>query len=230
MYAFRRDLMSGKRSLVMKNLLYIAILAGICSCTLSTPAQAQRMKTNAVEKSHWHNAPREYQIIDERPIIRDFREAPQEAGTIELPPAPGGFSGGGGGGGALGNIPSTLPSGGLQLGGPNQGFRSAPAGLGSLPKSGFGGTNIPARGLGPRNALPSGQSTNTLMGKMNNPGKGVGAGAPRGMSRSAGPTSGYSGPAVSSYGGGYGSGSGPASGGSASRTDTNVRGRLLNAK
>lgn len=205
------------------------LVAGLALLLASAPAEAQRIQKNALEKARWHNAPREFQIIDDRPIIRDFREAPQESGTIELPPAPTGAGGGAGGGGAgaLGGAPPSLPAGGLQLGGPNQGFRSAPSGLGSLPKSGFGGTNIPARGFAPK-GLPSGTSTNRLMGKMMPQGKGVGAGAPSGMAPSAGRSMGnYSAPAAASYGGGYGTGSGSAFGGSASRTEAMVRGTLL---
>jgi hypothetical protein len=212
----------------MNKLLIMSFLAGLTLMATAMPAHAQtRIKKDSLEKTQWHHAPREFQIIDDRPIIRDFREAPSEAGTIEIPPGPQAMGSGGGGGGAMGGAPgSSLPSGGLQLGGPNQGFRSAPAGMGSLPKSGFGGTNIPARGMGPRGALPG--INQGVVGKMMGQNKGVGAGAPRGMSPSTGRSTGsYNGPAVQSYSGGYGSGSGSGSGGSASRTDTMVRGTLL---
>lgn len=217
----------------MKRSFLVGLMVGITITLMAAPAQAQKVKKDSLEKTKFYTAPRQFQILDDRPIIRDFREAPQDAGTIEMPPGPqgGGGAGGGSGGGAYGGAGSSLPAGGLQLGGPSQGYRSAPTGLGSLPKSGFGATNIPARGLGPRGALPGAQSTNQLMGKMLNQGKGVGAGAPRGMSPSAGRSTGnYTGPAVQSYGGGYGTGSGSASGGSSSRTESSVRGRLLNAK
>ncbi len=213
-------------------LVLVGLAAGLTFVAWMSPAEAQRIKKDSLEKTRWHNAPREFQIIDDRPIIRDFREAPQEAGTIELPPAPtgGGGGSGGGGGGAMGGAPSSLPSGGLQLGGPNQGFRSAPSGLGSLPKSGFGATNIPARGMAPKSSLPSGSSTNRLMGKMNTPARGPGAGASAGgMSRPMAASSAPSGPATAGYSGGYGSGSG-SSVGSSSRTDTAVRGTLLRRK
>jgi len=217
---------------MIRKLVLVGLLAGLTLVATSSPADAQRIRKDSLEKTRWHNAPREFQIIDDRPIIRDFREAPQEAGTIELPPAPTGSGGGsgGGGGGAMGGAPPSLPSGGLQLGGPNQGFRSAPAGLGSLPKSGFGGTNIPARGMAPKSGLPSGSSTNRLMGKMNTPARGAGAGAPAagGMSRPMA-VSAPAGPATAGYGGGYGSGGG-SSVGSSSRTDTAVRGTLLRRK
>ncbi len=217
----------------MKRSFMVGLMLGITVLLVASPAQAQKVKTDSLDKTRFYNAPRQFQIVDDRPIIRDFREAPQEAGTIDLPAGPqgGGGAGGGSGGGAYGGPGSSLPAGGLQLGGPSQGFRSAPTGLGSLPKSGFGATNIPARGLGPRGALPGAQSTNQLMGKMLNQGKGVGAAAPRGMSPSGGRSAGkYTGPAVQSYGGGYGTGSGSAYGGSSSRTESSVRGKLLNAK
>lgn len=212
----------------MNKLLHVSLLVGIMMLSVSLPAQAQRIKKDSLEKTRWHNAPREFQIIDDRPIIRDFREAPQEAGTIELPPGPQASGAGGGGGGAM-SIPSSLPAGGLQLGGPNQGFRNAPSGLGSLPKSGFSGTNIPARGFAPK-GLQNGNSTNRLMGKMMPQGNGAGAGAPRGMSSPSGRSAGYSPAPAASYSGGYGSGSGNASGGSASRTESMVRGTLLRGK
>jgi hypothetical protein len=210
----------------MNKLLQVSLLVGIMVLSVSLPAQAQRINQKSLEKTRWHNAPREFQILDERPVIRDFREAPAAEATIEIPPGPQAAGGSGGGGGAM-SIPASIPAGGLQLGGPNQGFRSAPAGLGSLPKSGFGGpSNIPAGGFAPK-GLQNGNSTNRLMGKMMPQGNGAGAGAPRGMSPSSGRSSGYSAPKAATYGGGYGTGSGGASGGSASRTDTMVRGTLL---
>ncbi len=208
----------------MKRLLNLGLLIGII-CLSTAPAHAQSIKKNALEKTNWYTTPREFQIIDDRPVIRDFREAPSQGNdTIQLPPGPAASGSGGGGGGAMGQS-SSLPSGGMQLGGPNQGFRSAPAGMGSLPKSGFGGTNIPARGFAPA-ALPGVKQG--VMGNMTGQHQGAGAGAPRGMAPSTGRSNGnYSGPAVSSYNGGYGSGSGAATGGSASRTESMVRGTLL---
>jgi hypothetical protein len=212
----------------MNKFLQVSLLVGVMVLSVSSPAQAQRINQKSLEKTRWHNAPREFQILDERPVIRDFREAPAAEATIEIPPGPQASGTGGGGGGAM-SIPASIPAGGLQLGGPNQGFRSAPAGLGSLPKSGFSGTNIPARGFAPK-GLQNGNSTNRLMGKMMPQGNGAGAGAPRGMSPSSGRSAGYSPAPAASYSGGYGSGSGNASGGSASRTESMVRGTLLRGK
>jgi hypothetical protein len=206
----------------------VAVLATAC------PSMAQRVNKNALEKTKFYESPREIQIIDDRPVVRDFREAPQDAGSIELPPGPQGSGGGSGGSGAgaLGGGPgSSIPAGGMPIGGPNQGFRTPSGGSLPLPKSGFGReTNIPARGMAPRNALPNGSTNNQLMGKMLNQGTGhgVGGGAPRGMSQPTGRSNGnYSGPPVAASYGGYGQGSGSNSG-SASRTESNVRGFLLN--
>lgn len=213
----------------------LSVLSFSCITALSSvaPAMAQgSVQKNATEKSTWHTAPREIQIIDDRPIIRDFREAPVVPQQIQLPPGPMGSGGGYGGNGAgalAGGPGSTIPAGGMPLGG-NQGYRTPSEPMGALPKSGFGGTNIPARGMGPKGMLPSGFSTNGLNGKMLNQNKptGAGAGAPRGMSPNMGRSNGNSNaPAAATYSGGYGNGTGNAYGGSASRTDTLVRGSLL---
>lgn len=210
-------------------------LSALASVIVATPGWAQgTVKTNATEKSSWHVAPREIQIIDDRPIIRDFREAPAMPQQIQLPPAPVGYGGGSGGNGAgalAGGPGSTLPAGGMPLGS-NQGYRTPVDPMGALPKTnGFGGqgSNIPARGMGPRGLLPNGTSSQALNGKMLTPQKtqGSGAGPARGMAPSAGRTNGnYSGPAAATYNGGYGTGSG-AGMGSASRTESLVRGSLL---
>ncbi|CAN5363605.1 hypothetical protein BH10CYA1_BH10CYA1_33790 [soil metagenome] len=214
----------------------LSVLSFSCLAALTSvaPVWAQgSVQKNATEKSTWHTAPREIQIIDDRPIIRDFREAPVIPQQIQLPPGPVGYggSGGGNGGGALAGGPgSTIPAGGMPLSG-NQGYRTPSEPMGALPKSGFGrGSNIPAGGMAPKGMLPSGFSTNGLNGKMLNQNKasGAGAGAPRGMAPSAGRTNGdYKGPAAATYSGGYGNGSGAGYGGSASRTESMVRGSLL---
>jgi hypothetical protein len=213
----------------MKNFLLISAVATFSLAGTNAFAQ-QQIKTNALEKVHSYQAPREIQILDERPVVKDFREAPQAAGTIDLPPGPQGSGGGygGPGAGAAGDPGSSLPSGGLQLGGPNQGYRSAPQELVPLPKSGFGGpSNIPARGLGPKGPLPG--VTQGVLGKLLNAQKptGAGAGSPNGIgnrARSAGNTAR---PAPAAYSGGYGQGSGSGFGGNSSRTETMVRGSLL---
>ena len=73
---------------MMNKLLIVSLMAGV-ALLATNPAQAQtRIKKDSLEKTQWHHAPREFQIIDDRPVIRDFREAPSEAGSIEIPPGP----------------------------------------------------------------------------------------------------------------------------------------------
>jgi hypothetical protein len=212
------------------NLLLVPMVAAVTFGLMATKAEAQggpRVKTNAQEKSTWYSAPHEFQIVDERPVIKDFRSAPQAAGSIELPPAPQGFggAGGGGGSGALGGGSGAAPpAGGIGIPGSGPAYRSEQA---ALPKSGFGGSNI-GKGLHPGGMLPG--VNQGIVGKMMNqqkPGPGS-AGPAKGMSVNPGHTSGNSSaPAAATYSGGYGSGSGSSFGGSASRTDTSVRGSLL---
>lgn len=213
--------------------LTIATLAGAFTIA-SMPASAQgfQIHKNKLDKATFYKSPRQIQILDERPQIRDFREAPAQQEMISLPPGPTGALGGhgGGGAGALGDGPGG-GSAPIQLGGPGSlPYRTPDQGSLPLPKSGFNGpSNIPAGGLGPRNALPSGHTTNRLMGKMMTPKKapGEGAGPARGMRPTIARTNGNSAPAVKSYSGGYGNGDGNAFGGSSSRTESLVRGSLL---
>ena len=228
---------------INRGLMAVSLLtAGIMPVMLAAPAQAQhggfQVHQKKLDKANFYSAPRQMQILDERPIIKDFREAPASSPMIALPPGPQGAAGGygGNGAGALGDMPGggggSAP---VQIGGaPGQApYRtSSPSSL-PLPKSGFdrSPSNIPAGGLGPRNALPSGQTTNRLMGKMMPPtkaGPAYTAGSPRGLAPAGGRTKGtYKGPAAASYSGGYGSGSGSGYGGSANRTEGIVRGSLL---
>jgi len=217
----------------MKKLVLLSVSAGLCLVVAAqeADAQQQRVRENAMNKSRWYNAPREIQIIDERPIVKDFREAPQAPGYVDLPPGPEGFGGGYGGGGAgsMGD-PGGGASAPLQLGGPNQGYRTDSPMSGSpmpLPKSGFGReSNIPARGMGPKGPLPG--VTQGVLGKMMTPKPGAGAGPGSGAGNVRGRLLGGSKPAqAQSYSGGYGSGSGIGSSGSASRSESNVRGTLL---
>jgi len=217
-----------------KNVFY-ALAVGVCtlsSLVVANPASAQAVNGAARQKSNWHESPHEIQIIDERPVIRDFREAPSAPQMIQLPPPPQGSMGGYGGsgnGGLAGGGPAAIPAAGIPLGN-NQGYRSAPASaMGALPQSGFGrGSNIPAGGIGPKGPLANGTTTG-VTGSIN-PGprkQGSGAGPARGMSPNSGRSNGNSNAPVASYSGGYGTGSGAGYGGAASRTDTAVRGTLL---
>lgn len=150
----------------MNHKLLFATVCGITALVAAAPAQAQQsqIKTNAIQKSNFFQAPRRIQIIDERPIISDFREGPQAVGSIQLPPPPAGFGGAGGGQGG-----GALPNGGGGMATPVAQLPAGPGMLpyrtpfdpqGALPKVGFGRfSNIPARGMGPRTALPNGVST-----------------------------------------------------------------------
>lgn len=230
----------------MKSLVNLSVLATavalVGTCLLPSRVAAQNapmVNRKAIERTTWHTAPREFQIVDDTPIIRDFREAPVNPGQIAMPPGPQAAPGGGHGAGAMGPMgggPPTLPAGGMQLPGDGRspGYRTNPSSipnLGTLPKTGFGGSNIPARGMGPRGLLPNG-TTQNVIGKLMANKKPVpvaqSAGPARGLSapaaRSVGNTAG---PAVASYGGGYGTGVGPDYGGNANRTETFVRGSLL---
>ena len=212
---------------ILRQLGYAAALSVLSLASVS-PSYAQKIDQKALEKTKFYEAPRQMQILDERPIIHDFREAPAAAQQIELPPGPQGFGGNGGGqgGGALGGGAPSLPSGGLQLGnGSGPAYRMAPNS--ALPKSGFSGpSNIPARGMGPAGSLP-GVTKGVLGNIMAKPkGNGAGAGPAGGMAAPRGRTQGNSnGPAVASYGG-YGTGSGGGTGASSS-TESNVHGTLL---
>lgn len=194
-------------------------------------AQQHTMNSNSMEKSRWYTAPREIHIVDERPVIRDFREAPTNPGQIDLPNGPGGGPGAGGmgsiGGGS--GVNPTIPSTGLPISGSHDpGYRNASAGMSTLPKSGFGGSNIPSHGMGPRGILPG--VTTQVLGKIANQNKPTAAAPARGISLK-GPSGGggSSGPAtVTSYGG-YGN-SPSTTYGNSSRTEQNVRGRLLRGK
>ncbi len=220
----------------MNKLFGLGLLIALTSLAVALPAGAQQVKRNAMERlgsqgDQFYHAPREFQIIDNRPIIRDFRQGPEDQGMIDLPPAPGAAGSGGRMAGG-----DTLPSGGMPLaGGPGQGYRTAPSSQRGLPMAGFGGPNSNMGSYHPpARALPGGFNTGVL-GKMMNQQKaaGAGGGAPRSLTpyragsnaRPAGPSA----PAVSSYGGGYGSGgSGYGSGGGT--TQTVVRGSLLRSK
>jgi hypothetical protein len=216
----------------------LIILSGCLATLLSTsPASAQqgqpKIQKQALEHSTWNTSPREFQIIDDRPIIKDFREAPRVGGTIDLPPPPQGFAGGGNGGGpgALqgGGPGGSLPGGGVGIPGNGPAYRGdLPGGLNGLPKSGFGrDSNIPGRGVGPGHLLPG--VTTGVVGKMmsQQQPKAVAAGPPKGMSPTPAKTNGNSNVPVASYSGGYGNGNGSAYGGSSSKTQTAVRGYLL---
>jgi hypothetical protein len=202
-----------------------------------TPLSAQQINPNAKEKVKFYTAPRQIQIIDDRPIIRDFREAPAQARPINLPPGPVGTASGfgGGGAGALGPDGGTLPSGGMPLsGGSDPGYRSDPAQANSVPldKADFGHrpSNIPAGGIRPKGPLPGGFSTGVhaqLKPFEKTAPIAQGAGPARGMSRPASHAA-SRGPEAASYGGGYGGDSSAGNAYGSGGSSTAVKGVLLN--
>jgi hypothetical protein len=179
------------------------LICGVATICSTTAASAQgggmRIQKDALQKANWHTAPREFQIIDDRPIIKDFREAPQKAdNTIELPIGPAGS-----GAGALRTSDSM-----------------------NLPKAGFGqASNMPARGLGPGHLLPGIGHSN--LGNMMSPAKAASTGAPaRRMVSAPVKSSGNGSTPIASYGG-YGTGGGSSYGGNSSSSSASVRGTLL---
>ena len=208
----------------------LSILSVVC---LAPEAKAQTVNPKTMSKANWNQSPREFQIIDDRPIIKDFREPPVQPQGVQLPPPPQGFGGpgSGGGGGAMGDGGGgspVMPSGGMPMAGGGPGYRTDNPGMGALPlpKSGFGrDTNIPAGGMGPKTMLPSGQTTGVHGSLMTPTAHTVGpasAAGTRGTMTPARPA-----PVASSYGGNY---TRPMGGSSASGSgaSTAVRGVLLN--
>lgn len=216
------------------NFHFKALLIALVQPAIFAPAafaQGATVNNNALERSRWYTAPREIHVLDERPVVRDFREAPVRPGQTAIPPGPGAIGGPGAGGiGDVGGgtgINPTIPAGGLPIpGGTGPGYRSDPTGMSTLPQSGFGGTNIPARGMGPRGILP-GVSTG-VVGKIMNqnnhikqssaPAKGLSAKGASGGGKASGP------PTIASYGN-YGNN--PNAYGDSLNVQKHVRGYLL---
>jgi len=146
--------MAGRRNW----LLMVGLLASGILLTWADSAQAQgyaqsnagvTIRKDALEKVKWYNAPREFQIIDPSPTVRDFRSGPEENGTVTIPIGPVGSLRNG--------KDASNPAGGLRVGTPQVRF------LGSdLPNARLG-SNINESRLKP-GGLPSGKSTNLLAG------------------------------------------------------------------
>jgi hypothetical protein len=115
---------------------YLLLSVAILLCS-ETRAFAQQVNKKALEKANWYTSPREFQIIDDRPVVKDFREGPQQTQTVDV---------GGGPAGAGGN--GNIPAGGMHFGKPSVRTESS-----GLPRSSFG-SNIPAGGVGSSSALP----------------------------------------------------------------------------
>ncbi len=151
--------MAGRRNW----LLIVGLVAGGLFLVSAESAQAQshaqaqggvRLRKDVLEKVTFYKAPRQIQILDDGPIVRDHRTGAQDPGTVNIQLGPVG------GGAAANGLPSTLPPGGLRLGGGTQGFRLENS---NLPKAALG-SNINESRLKP-GGLPSGKSTNLLAGK-----------------------------------------------------------------
>jgi hypothetical protein len=227
----------------MNKLLFMALGIGIILPATVTAAQAQQNATTvnpkARSKAVWYNSPREIQIIDERPVVRDFREAPQTPAPIQLPPGPGSHPGAyGGGGGAMGDDGSaTLPGGGLPMGGGNggePGYRTPdqinPNAV-PLDKVGFNRnpSNIPAAGMGPKGPLPGGFTTG-IYGKVAAPKYPNGLPASPLLGKHTAPSTAPAAKATPVYsynpGNSYGNGVGTSSGNGGASTA--VTGKLMN--
>jgi len=216
----------------MKTQILLVVLNMMATLGTALPAHAELIRSKAMERAGFYVSPREIQILDDRPTIRDFREEPQPDILIELPEGPLGkgtpvSTGGAGGADGAGGVGSA--------GGSNkcQSFRRPTGESAGLPKSGFGREgNIPARSVGPACALPCGTSTNRMIGLKAQPmGALLVAVSKTGRHRagynaacdSSAPAASAPQSLVASYSGGYSTG--PDSG--AGRGDSLVRGRLL---
>ncbi len=209
----------------------ITTIFGLASLVAAAPANAQQsqINTKARQKADFYNAPRRIQIVDERPIISDFREAPVAQQQIQLPPGPQGYGPGGGGGqgGMQNGQPMQLPAGPGMLP-----YRTQPNNLNSLPKVGFGNwSNIPQRGMGPQGALPSGRSSggHVAMPPMARPPQQTAAGPRPGGQRPIAASRPAGSPVAAGYGGNYTQSPGGTNTGVAgSVASTAVRARLIN--
>lgn len=207
-----------------------AFALGLGLNTMAAPANAQKVSGKAIDKVQFYNAPRQVEILDESPIIKDRRTVPQAPQQFALPPGPAGYGAGygGPGAGALGGN-DVMPAGGMQLAGPGvQPYRTSnpmlPNSAVPLPMA-RPGTNIPAGGIKPAGALPGGTTTGVHANIMN------AAGPTAAKARAASPLRATPAPVAATYGGGAPAYStGRASGGSPMSVTTGVRGTLLRSK
>lgn len=192
----------------------MAILATTLSvCGEARAQQSVNLKKGQLQQASWYKSPLQVQILDDGPKVNDYRQAPANDPGYNIPIAP------------IGNNGGRIPEGGLpfQTG---SGPVMARMGQNTLPQSGFGPSNIPARGMGPAGALPqtkmgglgaqyaaSQQKTNTGVSArplLNKPAAGARAVA-----------------TPASYGSSYGSGSGGGYSSAGPSASTAVRAKLL---
>ncbi len=180
----------------------------VSSLSINQASYAQfKVRKDSLEKSTWYTAPRQIQIIDDAPIVKDYRTPPQGSQDnqyVDIPANPGGNS-------------NTIPAGGMHFGNPNAAHVSSGP---NLPRAGFG-TNIPSGGIAHPGSLPN----ISHGGLLHPPNSAQPAAAPRNNYQA--PVARPQSPVASSYGG-YSSGSGNSYGASSNRsTEANVRGTLL---
>ncbi|MBK8223441.1 MAG: hypothetical protein IPK73_20710 [Candidatus Obscuribacter sp.] len=191
-----------------------AALALVLSCGSEAKAQGSvNLKKGQLQQAGWHKSPLQVQILDDGPVVKDYRTAPANDQGFNIPIAP------------VGNGGGRIPEGGLpfQTGSGPVMPRMQQS---SLPQAGFG-TNIPARGMGPAMALPQAkmgglgnQYANQQKAATNVAARPVGLGKPASGMRAAAAPASYG----SSYGG---SGGGGSYSGGGSSSSTSVRAKLL---
>jgi hypothetical protein len=193
-------------------LVAVSAVVALCLNSFGSAANAQgsvNVKKGQLQQTGWYKSNMQVQIVDDGPVVHDYRTAPANDPGFQIPVGPAGANNG------------RIPEGGIPLGDAG-GPRMPRIERNTLPQSGFGSSNIPARGMGPATALPG-----TKMGGLGNQGAqqktstGVAArpiGRPQTVSQVASPAS-YGG-----SGGGQGVNYG---GGGSSSTSLGVRAKLL---
>lgn len=208
----------GFMKLEVINKKYLIVLgACLAALSISDAAYAQgsvNLKKGQLQQAGWYKSPLQVQILDDGPKVADYRTAPSNDNGFNIPIAP------------MGNNGGRIPEGGLpfQTGsGPVQVRMQQ----NTLPQSGFGGSNIPARGMGPMTALPGtkmgglgAQYANQQKANTQVSARPVGLGKPSMVGAKAAPV-------AASYGGSYGAGAGGGYSGGGSSTSTSVRAKLL---
>ncbi len=194
-------------------LMTMSAALALCLSTFSSAANAQNsvnVKKGQLQQSTWYKSNMQVQIVDDGPVVHDYRTAPKNDPGFQIPIGP------------VGSNDGRIPEGGIPLGG--DGPRTPRIERSNLPQSGFGPSNIPARGMGPATALPG-----TKMGGLG------GAGKPQGNQTSTGvsarpigrsPITSQSASPAAYSGGGGGQGVSYGGGGNSS-TSLGVRAKLL---
>lgn len=200
---------------------YLTVLGAVLGLAVFSQVEASaqnagsiNIKKNQLQQAGWHKSPLQVQILDDGPVIKDYRTAPASDQGYNIPLAPTGNNGG------------RIPEGGLPFNtgsGPVTPRIQTP----NLPQAGFG-SNIPARGMGPATALPGvkmgglgNQYAQQQQSKSTVAARPVGLGKPASGMRAAAAPASYG----SSYGGSGGGGGYYGGGGSSSSTA--VRAKLL---